>query len=103
MYIDSSHSGIFNASQDVAIDSKTIGRPEYGLSSPNVLGEMEALLWAELLSHTGFEDALVHGAGGHASGFSRLILEHVAADLAESQPLGLGREVARAYGLIRQD
>ncbi len=103
MNIDSSSASIFNASQGAKIGSNSSDVPNEAPISSSVLGEMEALLWAELLSHTGFEGALVRGAGGHASGFSRLILEHVASDLAESQPLGLGREVARAYGLTRQD
>jgi hypothetical protein len=68
-----------------------------------VLKNMETMLWAELLSHAGFEEALVGGAGGHASGFSRIILEHVATDLAEAHPLGLAREVARAYGVADRD
>lgn len=49
----------------------------------------EQLLWAELLTHTGLEDALTLGGGQGASMFSRYFVEAIAADLAEQHPLGL--------------
>ena len=49
----------------------------------------EQLLWAELLTHTGLEDALTLGGGQGASMFSRYFVEAIAADLAEHHPLGL--------------
>ncbi len=49
----------------------------------------EQLLWAELLTHTGLEDALTLGGGQGASMFSRYFVEAIAADIAEQHPLGL--------------
>ncbi len=49
----------------------------------------EQLLWAELLVHTGLEDALTLGGGQGASMFSRYFVEAIAADIAKQHPLGL--------------
>lgn len=49
----------------------------------------EQLLWAEMLSHTGLEKAFTQSGGEAASAFSRMIVESIAEDLAESHPLGL--------------
>ena len=49
----------------------------------------EQLLWAELLTHTGLEDALTLGGGQGASMFSRYFVEAIAADIAKQHPLGL--------------
>ncbi len=49
----------------------------------------EQMLWAEMLSHAGLEDALTLGGGEAASAFSRYVVEAIAADLAEQQSLGL--------------
>lgn len=49
----------------------------------------EQLLWAEMLSHTGLEKAFTQSGGEAASAFSRMIVEAIAEDLAESHPLGL--------------
>lgn len=102
MYVNAFMPNNFSIGQSKSVNPGQIGPFEHAPSDSKVLEDMEALLWAELLSHAGFEDALVRGAGGHASGFSRLILEHVAADLADAQPLGLKHELARAYDLNPQ-
>lgn len=47
---------------------------------------IERLLWTEMLSHAGFEDALVSGGGEQASAFARYVVEAIAADLATSHP-----------------
>jgi len=51
--------------------------------------KFEELLWAEMLSESGFEEALTMNGGDAASGFSRFVIEQIAADLALKHPLGL--------------
>lgn len=51
--------------------------------------KFEKLLWAELLTHTGLEDALTLGGGQGASMFSRYFVEAIAGDIAKQHPLGL--------------
>lgn len=53
----------------------------------------EQMLWAEMLSHAGLEKSLTLGGGEAASAFSRYVVEAIAADLAETHPLGLARKV----------
>lgn len=62
--------------------------PETAVSEESKL-KFEQLLWAELLTHTGLEDALTLGGGQGASMFSRYFVEAIAADIAEQHPLGL--------------
>lgn len=67
-------------------------------SQPNAeaaaLGQrFEQLLWAEMLSHAGLEDAFTKGGGEAASAFSRYIVEAIAEDLAAKHPLGFGDQV----------
>ena len=49
----------------------------------------EQLLWAELLTHTGLEEALTLGGGDGASMFARYFVEAIAEDIAKQHPLGL--------------
>jgi len=56
----------------------------------------EQMLWAEMLSHAGFEDALTRGGGDGASSFARFVVEAVAKDLAARHPLGLGEVLPEA-------
>lgn len=51
--------------------------------------KFEQLLWAELLTHTGLEDALTLGGGDGASMFARHFVEAIAEDIAKQHPLGL--------------
>ena len=51
--------------------------------------KFEQLLWAELLTHTGLEDALTLGGGEGASMFARYFVEAIAEDIAKQHPLGL--------------
>lgn len=53
----------------------------------------EQLLWAEMLSHAGLEDAFTQSGGEAAAAFSRYVVESIAADLAEKHPLGLSSHV----------
>lgn len=52
---------------------------------------MEQMLWTEMLSHAGLEDAFTQGGGEAASAFSRFIVEEIAKDLAAKHPLGIGK------------
>lgn len=58
----------------------------------------EQMLWAEMLSHAGLEKSLTLGGGEAASAFSRYVVESIAADLAETHPLGLARKVDEVTG-----
>jgi len=61
-----------------------------GKSAVEEIGiRFEQLLWAEMLSHTGIEEAFIQSGGEAASAFSRMIIEAIAEDLAEKHPLGL--------------
>jgi len=51
--------------------------------------QFEQLLWAELLTHAGLEDALTMGGGEGASMFARYFVEAIAEDIAKQHPLGL--------------
>ena len=50
----------------------------------------EQMLWAEMLSHAGLEDALTKNGGQGVAEFSRFVVEAIAADIAEKHPLGIG-------------
>ena len=58
----------------------------------------EQMLWAEMLSHAGLEKAMTLGGGEGASAFSRYVVESIAADLAEKQPLGMADAIRSATG-----
>ena len=55
--------------------------------------EFEKLLWAEMLKHTGLEEALTMNGGEGASAFSRLVVESIAEDLAEQRPFGFAEQI----------
>lgn len=59
----------------------------------------EQMLWAEMLSHTGLEDALTKSGGQGASAFTQFVIQSIAEDLAEQHPLGLDPipDAAAAY------
>ena len=67
--------------------------PSNAVPTPDVSEESKAkfeqLLWAELLTHTGLEDALTLGGGDGASMFARYFVEAIAEDIAKQHPLGL--------------
>ncbi|MEQ9316088.1 MAG: hypothetical protein RLN72_09550 [Henriciella sp.] len=62
----------------------------------------EQMLWAEMLSHTGLEDALTKSGGQGASAFTQFVIQSIAEDLAEQHPLGLDPipEAAAAYSRL---
>ena len=66
--------------------ASTLQAPE---TSEDSKMRFEQLLWAELLTHTGLEDALTLGGGEGAAMFSRYFVEAIAADIAKQHPLGL--------------
>ena len=48
----------------------------------------EQMLWAEMLRHTGIEEAFTKAGGQAASAFTQFAIEAIAEDLAEKQPFG---------------
>ncbi|MEE2922516.1 MAG: hypothetical protein VYC38_12205 [Pseudomonadota bacterium] len=60
-----------------------------GQDAADINQRFEQLLWAEMLAHTGLEEAFTKSGGQAASAFSRMIIESIAEDLARSHPLGL--------------
>lgn len=56
--------------------------------------KFEQMLWAEMLSHAGLEKSLTLGGGEAASAFSRHLVEAIAEDLAERQPLGIAEAIS---------
>ena len=65
----------------------------------------EQLLWSEMLSHTGLEEAFTQSGGEAASAFSRMMIEAIAEDLARTHPLGLNAtgKTADQTGAISDD
>lgn len=59
----------------------------------DVAFRFEQMLWAEMLSHAGFEDALTMSGGEAASSFSRYVVEAVAKDLAEQHSFGFRERI----------
>lgn len=55
----------------------------------------EQMLWAEMLRHTGLEEAFSSVGGEGAAAFTQFAVEAIAKDLAEKHPLGF-RAVDRA-------
>lgn len=65
----------------------------------------EKMLWAEMLRHSGLEEAFTRSGGQAASAFSQFMVEAIAEDIASKHPLGLdpaGR-AASAAGLTETD
>lgn len=54
--------------------------------------KFEELLWAEMLSGAGLEEALTMNGGQSASAFSRFVVEALAQEIAEKHPLGLSEQ-----------
>jgi hypothetical protein len=74
-----------------------------GKSSVEEVGmRFEQLLWSEMLSHTGLEEAFTQSGGQAASAFSRMIIEAIAEDLAEKHPLGLNATGTAASGDVAE-
>ena len=69
-------------------------QPAPGTDKMSEMGKrFEQMLWAEMLSHAGLEKAFTQGGGEAAASFSRYIVEAIAADLAESHPLGFAQQI----------
>lgn len=58
----------------------------------------EQLLWSEMLSQSGLEDALTKGGGQAAAPFARYVVEAIAKDIADMHPLGLAPETETSAG-----
>nr|WP_321360597.1 hypothetical protein [uncultured Hyphomonas sp.] len=59
----------------------------------------EQMLWTEMLSYAGLDKAFAQDGGQAAETFSRYVIESIAADLAETHPMGLGEAVDRTAGV----
>ena len=57
---------------------------------------LEQMLWTEMLTYAGLDEAFSQGGGESASAFSRYVVESIARDLAESHPLGFGDAVEQS-------
>lgn len=76
--------------------------------------KLETMVWAEMLKHTGLEKAMTMNGGEGAAAFSRYVIEAIAADLAESHPLGITeqmqadpndaelKQLAAQYGMVEE-
>lgn len=65
--------------------------PQLGDMNQKGMGlQFEKMLWSEMLSHAGFEEAMTLNGGGDVSAFARMMVEAIAEDIAEKNPLGLG-------------
>ncbi|MBD3769935.1 MAG: hypothetical protein IE925_07275 [Rhodobacterales bacterium] len=53
----------------------------------------EQMLWTEMLTYAGLDKAFAQDGGQAAETFSRYVVEAIAADLAETHPMGLGEAV----------
>ncbi|MEQ8557466.1 MAG: hypothetical protein RIB03_04035 [Henriciella sp.] len=61
-----------------------------GRNETSELGQrFEKMLWAEMLRHTGLEEAMTRAGGQGASAFAQFMVEAIAEDIAERHPLGL--------------
>ncbi|RIJ23700.1 hypothetical protein D1224_05415 [Henriciella barbarensis] len=63
----------------------------------------EQMLWAEMLRHTGLEEAFSSVGGEGAAAFTQFAVEAIARDLAEKHPLGLNAvdRAVEAYEMSR--
>ena len=72
------------------------GTEGQGTSEASDLGKrFEQMLWTEMLSYAGLDKAFAQDGGQAAETFSRYLIESIAADLAETHPMGLGEAVGR--------
>jgi hypothetical protein len=78
-----------------------------GASEASVIGKrFEQMLWTEMLTYAGLDKAFAQDGGQAAETFSRYVVESIAADLAESHPMGLGEAVDRSVAerqVLQQD
>lgn len=58
--------------------------------------KFEKMMWAQMLRHSGLEDAFTKSGGEAVSAFSQFIVEAIAEDLAEKHPLGLSSKAVMA-------
>lgn len=74
-----------------------------GTSEASELGKrFEQMLWTEMLSYAGLDKAFAQDGGQAAETFSRYLIESIAADLADSHPMGLGEAVDRSVAASQQ-
>ena len=64
-----------------------------GAEASDIGKRFEQMLWTEMLTYAGLDKAFAQDGGQAAETFSRYVVESIAADLAESHPMGLGEKV----------
>lgn len=67
--------------------------PENSSEMTDLGRRFEQMLWTEMLSHAGLEEAFTRSGGEAAASFSRFVVEAIAKDLAERHPLGFADEL----------
>ena len=67
--------------------------PESSAELTEIGRRFEQMLWTEMLSHAGLEEAFTRSGGEAAASFSRFVVEAIARDLAERHPLGFADEL----------
>lgn len=69
----------------------------------DIAKRFEQMLWAEMLRHTGQEDALTRSGGQGTEAFTQFVIEAIAEDIAEQHPLGLDPIPVAAEAYARLD
>ncbi|MEM5518846.1 hypothetical protein WNY37_17945 [Henriciella sp. AS95] len=94
---------------DLTLSNASAKTPATGPSAPakedahaDISKRFEQMLWAEMLRHTGLEDALTKSGGQGTEAFTQFVIEAIAEDMAEQHPLGLNPipEAAEAYARL---
>lgn len=62
----------------------------------DTLERLEQMLWTEMLSHAGLEEAFTLGGGEDAAAFSRYLVEAIAEDLAAQHDFNFGDSASLA-------
>lgn len=80
-------------SQSATEASETAGQ---GDAFKDTMERLEQMLWAEMLSHAGLEEAFTLGGGEDAAAFSRYLVEAIAEDLAEQHDFNFAQSSSLA-------
>ena len=83
--------------------AQSVAAPATSETNSDVNMRFEQMLWAEMLRHTGLEEAFSSVGGEGAAAFTQFAVEAIARDLAEKHPLGLNAvdRAVEAYEMSR--
>lgn len=90
---------LVSSSQPVSASAVGNAAPAHGVRTPEQVGigqRLEQMLWTEMLTYAGLGEAFTKGGGEAAGNFTRYIVESIAADMAETHPLGFGAQVEQS-------